>query len=197
VDSAHTGCHDLVPSLQFPNNHFSYEACGNPSNMTEDCNTRPAYHVLYRTGGYWMFEEMFHGGRALASILKDKRHPQEIDIWGRWRMYTEGNVSIVISSIGRNKAKICEDITNEWRGSAFLTPNNEENSSSTVHILIIVICCLLLIILIVVSIVIWICVKTKKAEDVDWNPEYGNVDNDPEYQESVIQDQNDYYDVED
>ena len=60
---------------------------------------------------------------------------------------------------------------------------------------------LVFIIIFVVSIVVWILLKNrqkaKKAEKVDWNPEYGNEDYDPEYQESVIQDQNDYYDVED
>ena len=73
------------------------------------------------------------------------------------------------------------------------TTSNEKDSSSHMYVLIIVIFCLVFIILIVVSIVAWMCVKNrqsaKKAEEVDWNPEYGNENYNPEYQESAFQDQ--------
>ena len=75
---------------------------------------------------------------------------------------------------------------------------DEKGSFSTMHVLIIVIICL---VFIIIAIVVWILVKNRKqakeVEEVDWYPEYGNEDYDPEYQESVMQDQNDYYDVED
>jgi hypothetical protein len=109
VDFYHSGCHDLVPSWRFPQNPWSYEACGNSSHGTLECSIRPAYPVLYRAGGYWMFEEMFNGGRALTSRWEDEPTPPDFGIWRRWKMKTMGNVSISISSI--DKESLCNKVS--------------------------------------------------------------------------------------
>ena len=43
VDTSYSSCSDLVPSLRFPNNPWSYEACATPAPGSPLCPVAPAY----------------------------------------------------------------------------------------------------------------------------------------------------------
>ena len=42
VDTSYSSCADLVPSLRFPNNPWSYEACATPAPGSPLCPLAPA-----------------------------------------------------------------------------------------------------------------------------------------------------------